>query len=301
MDEPNVIDPPTLNSDTPDHCVLSHSVFRELGEPTFCRTESDAVPAMRLDFVAGLRLGDRLPAEVLTGAASWSPSALHAQIAAAKLRLQLVSWLTEGGPDGETATDPEVLLALVEDPGFRPKVQAAFTRAATALGVPDSEAVVRLVGELAHELAYIEALRERLLTRVDELVRRLDSMGRRWRGDWTHAQTLTQVRRLATTGLRQLAERFGQMDAQTGEVVSALRNTHGQRAFIRNNRDWLYRTFRAWEPILLAWDSADGLGDREMWALIERTYQFLAPRFMPVTEWISAARPQREDRARMVW
>ena len=69
-------------------------------------------------------------------------------------------------------------------------------------------------------------------------------------------ETLTQVRRLAP---RRCADqpRFEELDAQTGEVMAALRNVDSQRAFIRSNRDWLYRSQRAWEPILGEWERQD--------------------------------------------
>jgi hypothetical protein len=39
-----------------------------------------------------LQIGDALPAEVLTGQASWEPDAVHLQIAQARLQWQLVAW-----------------------------------------------------------------------------------------------------------------------------------------------------------------------------------------------------------------
>jgi hypothetical protein len=86
--------------------------------------------------------------------------------------------------------------------------------------------------------------------------------------------------------------------------MSALRNADSQRTFIRSNRDWLYRTQRAWHPLLSEWDVA-GIGfDEGVLLLLGRSYQFLAPRFMPVTEWTSLLRPakSKKDATRqMVW
>ena len=48
-----------------------------------------------------------------------------------------------------------------------------------------------------------------------------------------------------------------------------------------------------------------GIGfDEGILALLSRSYQFLAPRFMPVTEWASATRPtkrKQDSTRRMVW
>lgn len=108
---------------TPDRCALAAPVFTALGPAVFRRAESDGVPAMvvplgevlavlplaavqrvfgiaeaspdgrmlaliaaSLDFVAGLRLGDRLPPEVLTGRPGWSPAPRHLHAARERLR-----------------------------------------------------------------------------------------------------------------------------------------------------------------------------------------------------------------------
>ena len=63
--------------------------------------------AQSLDFVACLRIGDALPAEVLSGAASWEPDELHLQIANARLQWQLVAWLNSGTGADEPALDAE--------------------------------------------------------------------------------------------------------------------------------------------------------------------------------------------------
>jgi len=94
------------------------------------------------------------------------------------------------------------------------------------------------------------------------------------------------------------------LDAQTGEVVSALRNVESQRVFVRSNRDWLYRRQRAWDALLKEWNVV-GIGfDEGILLLLNRSYQFLAPRFMPVTEWESLTQPGRRKRPaqrEMVW
>jgi len=117
----------------PDHCVLEHRMFPLLGATLFRHAETDGTAVMivmlgdreaalplrslqnefgidndspdgrmlaliagALDFVSCLRIGDPLPAEVLSGKASWEPDQAHLQLASAKLRLQLVGWLNAG-------------------------------------------------------------------------------------------------------------------------------------------------------------------------------------------------------------
>ncbi|MDE2197696.1 MAG: hypothetical protein KGJ41_01635 [Rhodospirillales bacterium] len=313
-------------TDSAEQCLLDHQIFTALGPVCFRRAEADGTPVMvipmgereasvplralqrefaigdespdgrmlgliaeSLDYVSGLQLGDRLPAEVLTGEASWSPSPRHLLAASDRLRGQLAAWLDPAGR-ADAAGAP-----LADDPAARRQVQLAFEQAATALGLASSEEVVLLVEKLAGELAYIEALRDSLLGRVKLLAARLERMARQFRGDGQRLETLTQVLRLNAIGLRSLAERFDEVDAQTGEVLAALRNIESQRAFIRANRDGLYRAQRAWEPILTDWDGTGPETGEQVWLLLGRTYHFLAPRFMPVTEWL-AVKPVRQVR-----
>lgn len=322
-------------------CQLEHPVFSRLGEPLFRRAESDGAPVMvvqlgdreaalplrslqrefgipddsadgrmlatiaaSLDFVAGLRLGEPLPAEVMTGMASWDPSPAHLQLANARLRLQLLAWLHPAGQETALPLEPQALLAAADDPARRQQVQEAFRRAAAELDQPDAEAVVALLEDLGRELAYIEALRERLYGRVQLMAAKLERLSQGFRGDAAQLETLTQVRRLIGVALKQIGQRFKELDAQTGEVLAALRNLESQRTFIRSNRDWLYRTQRAWTPVLLDWDHAGFGFDEHTRALLLRTYQFLAPRFMAVTEWSSMTRllnKSANGKRRMIW
>ena len=325
----------------PDRCVLQHRGFLALGQFSFRRSPADNLPvavvplggrdaavplralqrelgidddsddgrmlaliAESLDYVAGLQPGDLLPREVLTGEASWQPMPAHRQRAIDRLRLQLVAWL--GRETGDAALSAENLSPdrIEQDCGLRARLGEAFARAAASLGLLDAEAVVALLEQIAEELAYIEALRDRLLARVQRLAARLDALaGGGWRGDATRLDALTQVHRLAAVALRQLAGRFAEIDAQTGEVIAAMRNAEGQCIFIRSHRDWLHRSRLAWEPTLQDWDSPPRALDEAAWLLIGRTYQFLAPRFMPVQEWQlfnaarGARRPARPEHA----
>lgn len=323
-----------------DHCTLNHPVFTTLGDPLFRRAEADGAPVMvvklgereaaiplrslqrefsipdgsddghmlaliaqSLDFVAGLHIGDLLPAEVLSGEASWEPDDLHLQIAKARIQWQLVVWLNSGSSGDTPNMDTDGLLQIADDPVRKQQVQQAFAKAAEALGLASREDMIRLVEELAKELAYIEALRDRLLRRVNAMADKLNRAVQTYRGDGPHLETLTHVRRLTATALKQISHRFDELDAQTGEVMSTLRNADSQRTFIRSNRDWLYRTQRAWQPLLEEWDVAATGFDEGMMLLLNRSYQFLAPRFMSVTEWTTLLRPANKKQAtpQMVW
>ena len=214
-----------------------------------------------------------------------------------------MTWLAAGTGGEQVDLNAESLLQVADDPALRIQVQAALDAAARELGLSHPDQVLRMLEELGEELGYIEALRDRLLGRLTATVGKIERVADAWRGHAHHAETATQVRRLSHIALGQTRTRFEELDAQTGEVLAALRNADSQQAFIRSNRDWLYRSLRAWEPILAKWDRTAMEFNGAMAVLMGETYQFLAPRFMPVTEWLSSARPGRAkpSEARMVW
>ena len=319
----------TSDDALPDRCVLKHQVFTMLGTVSFRRARADGTPVMvvtlgereaivplralqrefgigddspdgrmlgliaeSLDYVCGLSLGDRLPSEVLSGQASWEPTAEHRKRAFSIVKLQLLSWID---PDAADPAKGDPIARLETEPALRQQVQLAFERAATELGLASKDAVVALVEALAGELAYIEAWRDRLLRVVQMMTGRLERIVATQRGDSQRQETLNRVLRLAHTAREQFVARFDEVAVQTGEVMNSLRTMEGQQAFIRSNRDQLYRAQRAWQPILDRWSDAER-GEDVQWDLISRTYQFLAPRYMPVTEWTSAASPGRSSR-----
>ncbi len=327
----------------PDHCRLQHRLFNRFGDPLFRRAETDGTPVMvvllgereaalplralqrefdipddtddgrmlaliaaSLDFVTSLRLGDALPAEVLSGEASWEPSPQHLRLADARLRLQLAAWLRAGTAEDRSAIAPQGLIAAADAPAMRQAVDEACLRAAELLKLTGPDAVPPMLEALAQELAYVEALRERLLQPVQAIASKLTRLAHGWRGDAAQLEKLTQVRRLNVTALRRIGGRFEELDAQTGEVLAALRNLDSQRTFIRSNRDWLYRTLRAWQPLLLEWENVGFAFDDQVRAALEHAYRFLAPRFMPVTEWLAASMPgaslkKKPGERGMVW
>lgn len=322
-----------------ERCILAHDVFTSFGEVTFRRSETDGTPVMiiqlgqreaavplralqrefgigdetpdgrmlgliaeSLDFVPGLHLGDRLPNEVLTGAASWEPGPNHHDIARSRLKAHLVAWvapdLADEGLSQAASGDAAAARRLDDDPALRRQVQSAFTQAAAFLGLAGTADVVAKLDELAGELAYIEALRDLLLRRAQHLLARILSVLPSGRSDVGRNGTLTQVQRLLRLALRQIGQRFAEVDAQTSEVTSALRNLESQQAFIRSNRDPLYRSLRAWDPLLKEWERTPGPDDDAFWTQLVPTYQFLAARYMPVQEWQTARQSRQRAKAK---
>lgn len=328
-----------------ERCTLEHPLFHKLGDIVFRPAETDGTPVMivplgrgtaaltlkslqaelkiekaspdgqmlalvarSLDFVADLRMGDGLPVEVLDGAASWQPSALHQQLAASRLKLQLLSELDDNGlgtdASGWSKAEPQAVLAAAADPSMRLRLQGAYIEVAARLSLPDGAAAARLVEDTAHELGYVEALRDRLLRRVSRLMERV----RLLIGGVTHnlsgLELVSRVRRLTGIAIAKISVRFTALAAETAIVLDTLRDLAPRRSAIRQHRDWLYCSLRAWEPILAAWEAAGVDWSDGTWPLLGRTYRFLAPRFMPMQEWQLTARGKLNDGAlgpRMVW
>ena len=236
-----------------------------------------------LDHVSGIALGDALPEEVVSGAASWQPEPHHLWLAAARLRAGLLAWLR---PGRENIDDPAKLMeALVADPVLREQVQAAFEQAAHVLGMERAEDALAVVDRVAPELSHIEALRDWLLGRVQALVRRLITIPPQRGLDRQRGEMLQRVGFLASTALRQLRDHFDVVDAQTGEVMAVLRNVEQQILFIRQNRDTLHAEFLAWSDVLDAWDQVAGGQNEAFWDALSATYHLLAQRHMPQSAW----------------
>jgi hypothetical protein len=241
-----------------------------------------------LEYVSCLRLGDELPAEVVSGQASWTPRGEFKRLAEARLRGQLIAWLTEGY-DAEEA-DQSTLVAMADDPALRAQAQEAMGRAAAELGLTSVEDVLARVEDLAGELAYVEHLRACFLVRLEALPDKIMAVLPRWRADSGTSEAVTQVRKLLMVASRKSSSRFEDIDVQTGEIISSLRNLDLQRQFIRAGRDWLYRSFRGFEPLLDRFDRLDGKHEREARQALDALYQFLARRYMPMTEWLRQER-----------
>ncbi len=321
----------------PDRCELQHQVFSSLGEVHFRLSSTDGLPMMALrlgereaqfpleslrreyaigkdsadgrmldligsalDFVSSLQPGDKLPSEVRTGEASWKPSASHLRLVTARLRLDLCAWLEPDGRWAKVARDDESLQRAAINTILRDEAEAAAGQAAMTLGIGSGADVTRMIEGLARELAYIEALRERLLSRVADLCRRVAGLMRDRGRMGTSFDNLSQVHRLLGIAVRQILQRFEDVDTQTAGIENMLRNLDAQRGFIRSNRDWLYRSQRAWEPILDRWTRTSNVDDTG--PLLTETYQFLAPRFMPTTAWRAwNERKRGPAAARMTW
>ncbi|MDR3438244.1 hypothetical protein [Telmatospirillum sp.] len=235
-------------------------------------------------FVRGLRIGDALPKEVLTGEASWEVSPKHQMLARQRVLMQLVNWLSGSGT---LMTSPEQLMQLANDPATKKKVTEAFAEAADRLGIgrENREQMVPYVAKLSDELAYVEALRE-VVESVRSMSVKVEGLTKVYQREKGLLQTIDQVRKLMLVAMADFDDRIAELDAQTGEIISVLKNLENQVLFIREKRDELYTRLLAWREFIDEWRRVDVAMSLKMENVIARLYQFLAARYMKTDEWV---------------
>ena len=240
--------------------------------------------AEALEFVKGLRLGDKLPTEVTTGEPSWQPSDRHFMIAQQRLTLQLVTWMTG---DEHIFTSAEQILMLAEDPQTKKNINLAFSEAAEELGLGRDrrEEVIEQITSLAKQLAYVEALRDIYaeVKRIDEKIQGLRPI---YGTDRAMVDTVDQIARLSQRCLKSFDDQFETIDAQTGEVMAMLKNIGNQLEYIHKCRDDLYKRLYPWEEFIRKWKTVYIVKSEENVTRLREIYQFLAPRYMAFNDWV---------------
>jgi len=237
-----------------------------------------------LQFVRGLRVGDELPKEVTSREASWEPQERHIMIARQRLTMQLVTWLTG---DEHIFTSVEELLQLAQDPQVKKNVSLAFSEAAEELGLGRErrEEVVQYIERLARELAYVEAERD-IFVEVKKIDEKIQGLRRVYSSERSMIDTTDQVARLSQRSIKLFQDMFDEVDAQTGEILSMLKNIDNQLEYIRSVRDKLFCRLTPWEEFIRVWKMLFVVRSDENTNRIRDIYQFLAPRYMQVNEWV---------------
>ena len=237
-----------------------------------------------LQFVRGLRPGENLPKEILTREASWEPTDRHRRIAHQRLTMQLVTWLTG---NEHIFTSVEELAQVAEDPQVKKNVSRAIAEAAEEIGIGRErrEDVIHYIEMLAKELANIEAERD-VYAEIKKIDEKLQGLRRLYSADRSMIETTDQVARLSQRALKVFQDYFDQIDAQTGEILAMLKNIDNQVDYIRSVRDELHRRLMPWEDIIPIWKTVFVVRSDENINRIRDIYQFLAPRFMQVNDWV---------------
>ncbi|MBB4264851.1 hypothetical protein [Roseospira visakhapatnamensis] len=251
-----------------------------------------ALLAKGLKFVKGLRLGDPIPREVLTGDASWEPKDKHRQIAYHRLSMQVLGWLSG---DEHVITNPDELMQVAGDPTFRRRVNEAFGEAANALMLSSKEQVTDLLRDLSNDLAYIEALRDEF-NAIKRAYLKAQDLRTIYANEHSMLATAHSLLRLFNLAVEDFTRAFETVDAQTGEIMAALRNLDMVKTYLHTHRDDLRVRLVVWEDLLTAWLDHPMQPGRSLEDLMAATYRFLGPRYMPVDEWVMMTKLQEPGR-----
>jgi len=248
------------------------------------------VDGMLLDkVVAGMRYvkviypGDSIPREILDGTASWSVEERHHILARGRLTLQISTWLSG---EEKVISDYESLMQLVEDPAVKVKVTQAIGEIAARLGLPPDRKneVMDRVDTLVRELAYIEALRDRYKT-ITNVHSKLHDYIRLYKRDRTIEEELIRIERLIRRPIQEFNSIFDQVDAQSGEIISLLRNIESQITFIRSSRDDLHEKMMLWDETIAIWSVLPVERSTENENKIRELYRFLARHYIVQKQW----------------
>ena len=242
-----------------------------------------------LKFIREIRPGDTIPNELIDGSASWRVDERHYLVAKGRLTVQLVTWLT----GGETViSSPEQLEQIVEDPTTKSRVNEAFRMIANKLAIsgdPEVE-VEKRIELLAKELAFIEALRERL-GQLGTIRRGLESAHRIYKAERTVKEEIVRMQSLSLPPITDLENRFAQVDAQTGEILTMLNKFEQNIAYIREMRDDLHQCLMPWDELLDDWSTIAVEKGQPLEAMLKKTYQHLARKYSQASHWRLAPRP----------
>lgn len=242
-----------------------------------------------LKYVREIRPGDTIPNELIDGTASWRVDDKHFNIAKGRLTVQMVTWLT----GGETViSSPEQLEQVVEDPNTKARVREAFQMIANKLALSGNaeEQVETRIDLLAKELSYIEALRERC-AKLQKIRDGLEDAHRIYKNERNLREEIVRMQTLSLPPLTDMAQRFDQVDAQTGEILSMLLKFDKNIAYIREMRDDLHQTLLPWDEVMEDWETVTVEKGGPFEVVLKKTYQFLARNYSQAKHWRLASRP----------
>jgi len=236
-----------------------------------------------LRYVKVIRPGETIPKELLDGTASWSVDDRHRETARNRMTYQLVTWY-----DGHETVlnDSDQLEMIVGDPGFHTKVALAIQELTQRLRLPPEkrDEVQHRIDEFAHELAYIEALRERC-DKIEVMAQKINKMQEIYRNERSIAADAVQALKLIQAPINEFNAIFQQIDAQTGEIVALVKTFESQVAFTREMRDEIHERLFDWDELIAQWDKAPQVKGPLLEACLKQTYRYLCQRHLPSQVW----------------
>lgn len=236
-----------------------------------------------LKFVKEIRPGDSIPSEILDGTASWKVEPHHRDIARARISVQLTAWMTGKHLDSVDAAELETIAA---NPETKKRVQEALDVMAEKLGLTGDgkKDVVNRFEELAREMSYIEALRERF-SKIQRLYANFNLLGGIYKRERSVQEDVVRVRALMKKPVEGIAASFEELDANTGEIMNTMRKFAAQVRYIRGMRDDFHQRFMRWDDLIAKWDGVPLEQSPVLDRLVRTTYQFVARHFPQTNDW----------------
>lgn len=236
-----------------------------------------------LKFVKEIRPGDSVPSEVLDGTASWKVEPYHRDLARARISMQLVSWMTGTHMDQVDSAELEQIAAM---PDTKKKVQEALDAMAEKLGLTgeNKKDVVNRFEDLARELSYIEALRERF-GKIQKVYASFNTLATVYKREKSILEEVMRIRILMKKPVEQIAETFDQVDANTGEIMNTMKKFAATIRYVREMRDNLHQSFMRWDNLIEQWSGVALEPSAVIERLIRVTYQFVARHFPQSSDW----------------
>lgn len=254
-----------------------------------------------LKFVPILKVGDRVPLEVLSGRASWEPEPEYEVLAQKRIALQIVTW--HRGAQ-KVLIDSDEIDAELEKDGDGAKGQDAMDALAEKLSLDDPQAVI---DNVVAEVARIEMLRDRY-REICRIKGKLDVFMSLRANEMSVVTELDSVLRLIAFPIRQFSKLLREADAGIADVEAIFAHHEKVCATLEAQRNELFSWMSAWTGVVEAWQTVDPSqpGDFSLLEQTRRLNRFLAPRYMPVDEWdltlvTSMNKAENDYRKAMAW
>lgn len=240
-----------------------------------------------LRFVREIRPNDSIPREVLDGTASWAADECHRIIAHDRMMLQLAAWST----GQRVHVKREKISELAKNPAIQSKVKASISAVAEKLGFQDHEKPLILdrIASFGRELAYIEAIRERL-SQARLIEQKAFKLMAIYKTDRFVGESLMRVSALLNGPVTGFDVQFSAIDSDTADIIGICQRYDEKVATLRRVRDDLFELYMMWEPILFGWQNIAIEKCRASEETIRSTFQFLARHYPQQTAWRRQAR-----------
>jgi hypothetical protein len=242
-----------------------------------------SIIAKSLRFVKEIRPGDSIPRELLDGTCSWTLEPHHHAVARARLTVNLTAWIS--GEEAPTS-DPELLRSIADDAETKQRLNDALGEVAEKLGYGRDRKgkVLDQIEEVARELAYIEALRDRC-GKVKMIERKIADAAKLYRRERALSEEIQRIQVLLRPPIGEFDPIFEKVDMQTSEVLHVLRKIRQQIDFIRAQRDELHTRLMRWDEMIALWEPIPSERCDAIENALRTTYRFLARYFPQRSDW----------------